>query len=370
MSVAAWDTHGGHLLFPESTANEASASCNVALSVVHPAYAITKEPAGGYRCYACNETYTSDMTCGSDAPAEVPTSIHANATDPSHRDYCTNRPHIGWECLICNAGRKYSPTRPPASGTVHVSSNCNHVERGGIGALALRHTAHNLTVHGHGGVLEVPELPVRVGRNFTLTDVTVCPVYARPDSCHRLAPAESNGTYAPPWPAPEANLSEVALQVTHSGNITIDNVFAPTARALLSVRPLRGTSENVKVGSLNVSGGARAFVVALSHATVKTSAITCSVDDNRALVQTRQGSRAPGLDTSGCKPKLDLTEILSAYGAHYEIEFYHNGVARKTAGVAVELVTKALTYAVIVLAVLIVFAHEGDVRRIIRRRQK
>lgn len=375
-AVAEWPD--GRLPFVDVDKVQADISCNRQLSVVHQGYHLESTGDSSWACTPCATIVEAATACPADSQfgATRAQSIYAKSETPDRRDYCAHTATFGWECLACTPGVLAGPPRPhrPRVGaTLHISSSCQHVEPNGRAWVDLGPEHSNLTIYGHGGVMQVSQLPVRIGQHFSATSVTICPRNTS-ETCDGTNMGDlANATYVSPWPSLLGPADPVAIELTEPGDAVLDRVFAPTARALLSARPRSGTEANMAIGNLSVVGAARGFVVALSHVTVETSSVECRGKRNHVLVQERRGSdleivvaeREAG--ASSCRNTIDLSALMAAYGRQYEVLFYHNGVARKTAPLLVGLFNRALAYAAVILGVFIVFAHEGDVRRLIRK---
>lgn len=354
----------------------ASKSCNSAISLTHEGYHLDGSDMS-WACTPCTRVVQAATTCpeGSREGASLATSIYIGSKTKTQRNYCAFTATFGLECLACTpaASKILAPMRPRVGATVHISSSCQHVQPNGRAWLELGREHLNMTLHGHGGVMLVDEFPIQIGVDFKAISVTVCLRNSTEECVGTLMADLDNATYIDPWPRLSGPADAVAFELTEPADVLLDRVFAPTCRALLSVRPQQGTDATMAVGQLTVTGAARAFVVALSHVTVRDSAIECRGSANHLLIQERRGSNVDinVLKTddgnSTCQPTIDLSDLLGVYGRQYEVEYYHNGVIRKRAPLLVQLLNRALTYSTLILGALIIFAHEGDIRRLLRQ---
>lgn len=365
-------TLGGSLLPPvpitAADASTAAADCNRLTSVINPGFVV--EPTSSsdlWTCRSCASLVEQPEGCDDDAGADeqrtrvpdgqVATRVYDDGVDPSRRDYCTNTVPGGWECLVCTTGQTRGALRPPPTAVVHVSSNCSHLvahtdENPAVGLVELGSPL--LTVHGHGGYVMVPAMPAPIGRSFAMDDATVCPVNTSLVACA----------------AGEQEVAPTALLLTADGNLSLTNVSSPMTHALVTARPVHARQPDLRLSTVAVVGSAQAFVAAFSHVRVaKAFELECTGRRNRVLFQTRRGATDSAYNVTGCASPINVADLLSAYGEHYEIAFNHDGVVKREASQFVKVTTRLLVYVNIALGVALVFGHEGDVRRLIARRK-
>lgn len=288
---------------------------------------------GCYVCQSVGESTTCQLPTGVPDPVEF-----------EDRSGCTIN---DYECLAC-------PQTPPVimelnpGATVYYSTSCTHIVDDGATEVSVVVTdldMIDITVVGLGSdrsiMRPVEQFPLQVGPGFAASGVTF------------RQPLDEDGNTAPR-----------GLLMRYSGSVDLDDVHAPTAGTLLTARPTHPSKLSSEV-DLKVSGSSADALVAISHVRGNI-ALHCTNPNNTVVVQQLHGDKAPAINQDhGCRsPVINLGELLNVFGKHYETEFYHKGSDQQAAPAAA-LFLPQLTIATVLLLVITVLGHEGDILRML-----
>ena len=343
---------------------EAISSCNRMTSVIEEGFSVMhSESPGMYLCQHCSSLFSpvAGLCTGANVvdSGYKATRIYSDDVDISRRDYCTNIPGRGWECLACTKGQSVGALRPPATSVVHISSDCHHLVHGGrtaVGALNLE--SSHITVNGYGGIIMFDAFPIHVGENLKIDNATICHLNTTIDECLDAR-----------FQAYEAM---TAMILTKDGTLELNDVHSPTTKALITVRPEHARKTDVRLSRCVISGSSGSFVGAFANVKFDDEFdVVCSDSANRLLFQTRRNIiHNTSLQITNCDMPIAIADLISAYGDHYEIAFMHNKTERRTASQLVKTTTQLLIYAIIALSVVLIFGHEGDIRRLIAKQRR
>jgi hypothetical protein len=352
----------------EPTIDAANRVCNGMVSAVNQGYVLSQggPTTGPWRCQQCAQVVDSNPSGGGCDDGHLPnarlaTSIYDRGDgDPTRRDYCSNRPGIGWECMACTKGRTTGPLVPPATALVHVSSSCHHVEPNGVALLDLGHPG--LVVLGHGGVVQLPALPFAIGARFEGHNFTVCPLnQTTTDSCLANITLAGDGE----------GILPTALLLTAGPTLALHNIRSPATRSLVAIEPPTGFAADLQFDSIVIAGGGGvAFAATFSHVRCGTPFTVDCLDNTRVMVQARAFSTNPLPVQTNCRFPLHFGELMGAFGMHNQIELLHDGKLQNHAPAGVRLANQVLSYVGVALAANAIFGHEGDIRRLVAARRR
>lgn len=333
--------------------------------------------------------------------------------DPNRRDGCYHKAGRGYECLACTGRQAFGPIKPLTSAIIHISSDCHHVEPGGEARIQLNRSMADVTLLGHGGVALLDDFPGHVGANFMAKDVTFKLLTSPPTTTTTTTTGTTTtGGGAGNVKGDQKRKKKVArghafrfrtaLIAQEDGSLFIEDAHAPEADALVTIRPPHPRDVDIKLTTVFVRGSARLFVAAVSHVSVpgNTIHVFCTDPDNRVATQQLQNDRplifspfppevvattttttttrtettttlnpANGFvfnDGTNCSEPLDVAKLLAIYGKHYEVEFFNKGEYQQEVDPWLKSSVRYLSFAVIILSVVLFLGHEGDARRMYR----
>ena len=285
-------------------------------------------------CYVC-------QSVGESNDCKLPNGV-PDPVEFEDRSGCTIN---DYECLAC-------PQTPPVimelnpGATVYYSTSCTHIVDDGATEVSVVVTdldMIDITVVGLGSdrsiMRPVEQFPLNIGPGFAASGVTF------------RQPLDEDSKTAPR-----------GLLMRYSGSVDLDDVHAPTAGTLLTARPVHPSKLSSEV-NLKVSGSSADALAAISHVRGKIE-LHCTNPNNTVVVQQLHGDKAPAINQDhGCRsPIINLGELLNVFGKHYETEFYQKGSDQQAAPAAA-LFLPQLTIATILLLVITLLGHEGDILR-------
>lgn len=395
------------IVYPEGVGRaEAERECNDVVGLENEGYIVIGE-SNDFSCLECTRLTERPGGCEATERVGGKRATGRRDSEPDRRDGCVHKAGRGYECMACTGRQAFGPISPLTSATIHISSDCHHVEPGGNARIQLNRTMHNVTLLGHGGTAVLDNFPVNVGANFTAIDVTFALLEVPPtekielEHKHKKKVARGH----------EARFRS-ALAVQQDGNLTLIDAHAPSADALVTIRPKHPRDVDVKMSAVSVRGSARLFVAAVSHISVpkNTIRVFCTDPKNRVATQQLQNDRPlvlvpfpdesdhagestttttlttttttsttettsstnPGEftfefnDGTNCTEPLDVAKLLAIYGKHYEVEFYNEGEYQQEADPWLKSAVRYLSAAVAIMSITLFLGHEGDARRMYR----
>lgn len=396
------------IVFPEGVGrDEAERQCNRLVGLENEGYLVTGE-SNDYSCHECTRLTERPGGCEENEQRGGKRATGRRDSDPNRRDGCVHKAGRGYECLACTDRQAFGPISPLVSATIHISSNCHHVEPGGNARIRLNRTMHNVTLLGHGGTAILDQFPTNVGANFTAVDVTFVLLEAPPSQ-----DAEVKHAHKKKVARGHESRFRSALAVQEDGNVSLVNAHAPAADALVTIRPKHPRDVDVRMTEVSIRGSARLFVAAVSHISVPKNQIRvfCTDPRNRVATQQLQNDQpltlvpfpdesdhnepdattttltttstststttgtSDGLpppfvfeynDGTNCTEPLDVAKLLAIYGKHYEVEFYNDGEYQQEVDPWLQSSVRYLSIAVIIMSITLFLGHEGDARRMYR----
>ena len=327
-------------------------ACSMAIGIENEGFVFSPTLDGGsYTCTECRriESRTSPCPPPYIAGGERAYQIVGNTSRKTYRrDGCNRRSTRGFECLGCPA--QTTPLSPVSSAVIHGSSDCHHIVPGNDSAVWVNSSAaSHYTLNGHGGTIQIDQLPFQVSGDVVIEDGTI---------------VQHPSTETP------GEVHEVAIWAPTSGNLTITNVDAPTSQALVSVRPKSPHDTDVVKG-ISVSGSAILYVASLSHVKVPNAIIQvgCTNEWNRVLIQQLKGDKdfhILPLDTetsTHCNVAIDISLLFGMEGRRGEIEFENDGVDRPEVPELLRVYVHYLVLGDLLMTLVTLFGHEGDFHR-------